>query len=264
MARSRRPVRSGGSSGATGPARSCSRRRSTPTTAWCASPTACPPRGDALDLVRRVEGVSRPGADAHAPHGPVRLRLDRAVGAPPARGARRWSPGPTALLLRTPVELHGEDFSTVAEFTVAAGRPRALRARSGTRRTCRRRRRSRSTTPSTVTERWWSEWSGRRPDGGALGRRGAGLARRPQGPHLRPDRRHRGRRHHVAARGHRRTAGTGTTATAGCGTPPSRCSRSWPAATPTRPRRGGTGCCAPWPAGPTRPRSCTAPAGSTG
>ena len=26
--------------------------------------------------------------------------------------------GPDALLLRTPVDLHGEDFSTVAEFTV--------------------------------------------------------------------------------------------------------------------------------------------------
>ena len=67
-------------------------------------------------------------------------------------------------------------------------------------------------------------------------RAGPGLARRPEGPHLRPDRGHRGRRDHVAARGHRRSRGTGTTATAGSGTPPSRCSRSWPAATPTRPR----------------------------
>ena len=51
---------------------------------------------------------------------------------------------------------------------------------------------------------------------------------------------------------------TGTTATAGYGTPPSRCRHCSPPATSTRPRHGGSGSCAQWPA--TRPtcRSCTA------
>ena len=42
----------------------------------------------------------------------------------PARQTARCapSPGPTWLLLRTPVQLRGEDLTTVGEFTVDAGR----------------------------------------------------------------------------------------------------------------------------------------------
>ena len=169
--------------------------------------------------------------------------------------------GPDGLLLRTPVDLRGEDFSTVAEFTVAQGErvPFELiwhpshQLPPGP---------SRWTTPSR-TERWWSSWSDRSPTEGRWSEpvRDSlvvlkGLTYAPTGGIV------------AAATTSLPEAiggpGTGTTATAGSGTPPSRSWRSWPAATPTRPRPGGTGCCEPWPDDPTRPRSCTAPVVSTG
>jgi GH15 family glucan-1,4-alpha-glucosidase len=68
--------------------------------------------------------------------------------------------GPDALELRTPVELHGEDFTTVAEFSVGAGAtvPFTLAYHRSHRpgapqRDCRR--------SLEQTERFWSEWSGR-------------------------------------------------------------------------------------------------------
>ena len=73
--------------------------------------------------------------------------------------------GPDGLLLRTPVELHGEDFSTVADFTVAEGdrvpfeliwHPSHLAPPDG----------GSVDHAIDVTERWWSEWSGRAPRGG--------------------------------------------------------------------------------------------------
>ena len=87
------------------------------------------------------------------------------------------------------------------------------------------------------------------------------LADHAQGADLRADRRHRRRRDHLAARAARRRRATGTTATAGCATPRSRCRRCSAPATSTRRGPGGTGCCARSPA--TRPtcRSCTALAG---
>jgi GH15 family glucan-1,4-alpha-glucosidase len=68
--------------------------------------------------------------------------------------------GPDALELRTPVELHGEDFTTVAEFSVGAGAtvPFTLAYHRSHRlgappRDCER--------SLEQTERFWSEWSGR-------------------------------------------------------------------------------------------------------
>ena len=86
-----------------------------------------PPRGRAPDIVRIVEGRPRPRADALRADHPLRLRPDRAVGA-----ARRRCPvaiaGPDALCLRTPVEIHGEDLTTVSEFTVEPGERVPVRA----------------------------------------------------------------------------------------------------------------------------------------
>ena len=97
--------------------------------------TDCMPvRGDALDLVRLVEGVS--GRVPMRMH--LTVRFDYGSIVPWVRRRPEglaMVAGPDALLLRTPVELQGEDYSTVAEFTVAEGDARALRAASGTRRT---------------------------------------------------------------------------------------------------------------------------------
>ncbi len=60
---------------------------------------------------------------------------------------------------------------------------------------------------------------------GRLPRGGGPLADHAEGPHLRADRRHRGRGHHLAAGDPRAAAATGTTGSAGCATPPSPSSR---------------------------------------
>ncbi|MER5217942.1 glycoside hydrolase family 15 protein [Streptomyces sp. NPDC002838] len=79
-----------------------------------------PVRGEAADLVRVVEGLS-----GRVPmRVELRLRLDYGHLVP---WVRRIGPdlaavaGPDALWLRTPVDLHGRDLTTVAEFTVQAG-----------------------------------------------------------------------------------------------------------------------------------------------
>ncbi len=79
-----------------------------------------PPRGDAADIVRIVEGI----------HGSVRMQSTLAVRFDYGRivpwvrrvdGARLAIAGPDALCLRTAAEAHGEDLTTVSEFEVAAG-----------------------------------------------------------------------------------------------------------------------------------------------
>jgi GH15 family glucan-1,4-alpha-glucosidase len=79
-----------------------------------------PPRGTAPDIVRIVEGL-----DGH-----VRMRSELAIRfdfgkiVPWVRRvdhARVAIAGPDALCLRTPVEIHGEDKTTISEFTLGPG-----------------------------------------------------------------------------------------------------------------------------------------------
>ncbi len=81
-----------------------------------------PPRGEAPDIVRIVEGVS----------GRVEMRTELVIRFDYGRivpwvrrldgDTRLAIAGPDAVCLRTPVEVRGEDMKTVATFTVAEGR----------------------------------------------------------------------------------------------------------------------------------------------
>ena len=79
-----------------------------------------PPRGTAPDIVRIVEGLD----------GNVQMRSELAIRfdfgkiVPWVRRidhARVAIAGPDALCLRTPVEIHGEEMTTVSEFTLGPG-----------------------------------------------------------------------------------------------------------------------------------------------
>jgi GH15 family glucan-1,4-alpha-glucosidase len=79
-----------------------------------------PPRGQAPDIIRIIEGV----------RGSVALRMELIIRfdyghvVPWVRkrdGQLEAIAGPDGLVLRTPVKTHGEDLSTVAEFTVSQG-----------------------------------------------------------------------------------------------------------------------------------------------
>ena len=214
-----------GRAAATGATRWCWRRPSPPPTAWPRSSTSCP-----CARARRcwcgwwsvatgtVRMAQRP---AHA----LRLRLDRALGAPhrrgPGGGGRRRRPGGAGRR----VDMHGRDHRTEASFDVVARRPPGLHhglvpvRRAGAHR--RRLRRSRWSCQQR-TEPWWrdvgragprcpSEW----PD--AVRRSLITLKALTYAP----DRRHRARRPPPRCPRSSVAAGTGTTATAGCATPPS-------------------------------------------
>ncbi|GAA4231742.1 glycoside hydrolase family 15 protein [Actinomadura meridiana] len=115
-----------------------------------------PPRGEAADAVRIVEGVS-----GRVPmHMEMRLRFDYGRIVPWMRrreGEHNAIAGPDAAWLRTPVELEGHNLTTYADFTVSAGdrvpfvltyqpshlpRPKAVEAEQAL----------------TDAETFWSEW----------------------------------------------------------------------------------------------------------
>ena len=79
-----------------------------------------PPRGDAPEIVRIVEGL-----DGSVPmRSELVIRFDYGRIVPWVRrvqGARLAVAGPDALCFRTPVEVRGEDMSTVSEFTLEPG-----------------------------------------------------------------------------------------------------------------------------------------------
>jgi GH15 family glucan-1,4-alpha-glucosidase len=79
-----------------------------------------PPRGNAPDIVRIVEGVE----GSVAMRSELVIRFDFGQVVPWVRRvdhARVAVAGPDALCFRTPVEVHGENMTTVSEFTVARG-----------------------------------------------------------------------------------------------------------------------------------------------
>lgn len=78
-----------------------------------------PPRGKAPDIIRIVEGVE----GSVAMRMELTIRFDYGHLIPWVRkghGGLEAIAGPDALILRTPIETHGEDLRTVAEFTVSA------------------------------------------------------------------------------------------------------------------------------------------------
>ena len=81
-----------------------------------------PPRGENPDIIRIIEGL----------HGTVSMRMELIIRfdygyiVPWVRTRKRYGgleaiAGPDALILRTPVETHGKDLTTAAEFIVAKG-----------------------------------------------------------------------------------------------------------------------------------------------
>ncbi len=158
-----------------------------------------PPRGEAADVVRIVEGVS----GTVAMHMDLVLRFDygRIV---PWVGRRDRDvgavAGPDAVWLRTDVPLHVGDRAATADFTVRAGErlPFVLTYQL-----------SHLPRPEPVdafqaldaVHHYWQRWIGRCDYDG----RWPDAVRRPpfadpaQGPHVRADRWHHGRRHHLVA-----------------------------------------------------------------
>ncbi len=180
-----------------------------------------PPRGTDPDVVRIVEGIE--GAV------PMRMelviRFDYGSVVPWVHrlddGRRLAVAGPDALCLDTPIDARGENLTTVAELTVSAGErvpfvltwfpshrdpPRAIDAEHAFADTC----------------AYWTEWLTelhlRRP----LCRRGLSLADGAEGDDVFTDGRARRRPHHLASRAASAACATGTIASAGCATPPSR------------------------------------------
>ncbi|HEX4629911.1 MAG TPA: glycoside hydrolase family 15 protein, partial [Chthoniobacterales bacterium] len=79
-----------------------------------------PPRGENPDIIRIIEGV----------RGEVTLKMELIIRFDYGRiipwvrkldGSLEAIAGPDALVLRSPIETHGEDLTTVAEFTVSKG-----------------------------------------------------------------------------------------------------------------------------------------------
>jgi GH15 family glucan-1,4-alpha-glucosidase len=119
---------------------------------------AMPPRGEAADVVRVVEGISGRVPMRMA----LRLRFDYGRIVPwvhHREGQLAAVAGPDAAWLHTPVPLHGQDYATYAEFTVSPGQrvPFVLTYRP-----------SHEPTPQPVdaqkaladTEAFWTSWMG--------------------------------------------------------------------------------------------------------
>lgn len=124
-----------------------------------------PPRGEAADVVRLVEGVRGRVPMSMA----LRLRFDYGRIVPWVRkrdGQLAAIAGPDAAWLRAPLPLEGRDLTTYADFTVAAGervpfvlthRPSHERAPAG----------ADPETALAQTEQFWARWMERfRYDGG--------------------------------------------------------------------------------------------------
>ena len=215
-----------------------------------------PPRGKAPDIVRIVEGIS-----GRVPmRSELIIRFDYGHIVPWVRRidhARVAIAGPDALCLRTPVDVHGEELTTVSDFVVEPGErvPFVLTwfpsheavAGAG-------RRRGGAGRNRVVLARV----GGRRPASRAAPRGDPSVAAGAQGAHLRPNRRDRGRADDLAAGADRRRPQLGLPLLLAARRepdPPGDAQRRLPA---TRRRPGASGSCGRSPATPPRCRSCTA------
>ena len=251
--------------GAIAATRSCSKPSSPPRPAPCALVDCMPPRErDARSRPRRRRRARR-GRDADGAHRPVRLRIDRAVGAPDRRRCGARSAGRTRVSLWSPVPMHGEDLTTRGRrspcarasashvpadlASVARGRRAAHGAGRGASRTPARGGRS-GAEQCTYDGEWRDDVLRSlivlkaltfEPTGGIVAARDD-----------------------IAAGAARRRAQLGLPLSAGCATRRSRCTRCCRAGSRPRRPRGGRGCCAPSPA--IRPicRRCTGRAASGG
>ena len=160
-----------------------------------------PPRGEAPDIVRIVEGLE----------GDVRMRSELAIRfdfgkiVPWVRRvdhARVAIAGPDALCLRTPVEIHGEQMTTVSEFVLRPGEriPFVLTWFP-----------SHQEVPDEIdpevalaeTEDYWLDWAGRCDRGGDYHEETQQSLLLSEGAHIRADRRDRRGADDLAARGDR-------------------------------------------------------------
>ncbi|HEX3904548.1 MAG TPA: glycoside hydrolase family 15 protein [Polyangia bacterium] len=118
-----------------------------------------PIRGERPDLARIVEGVEG-SVEMHVDL-VVRFDLGRVIPWVRKRGdALVLTAGPDALCLRGDIEVHGENLSTVGDFTVRAGERRSMvltwfPSHHGLPR------RLDPEAALTETERWWRDWSAR-------------------------------------------------------------------------------------------------------
>ena len=103
----------------------CSRRTGTPRTAPYGSSTSCRPGGPP-HLIRIVSGPARRGGDAIGAAPAVRLRPGRAVGPEPGT-AGPCDRGPTRVRPTSAVPLRGDHRGTFADFTVRNGRSGSVR-----------------------------------------------------------------------------------------------------------------------------------------
>ncbi len=221
-----------------------------------------PPRGDEPDIVRIVEGL-----DGEVPmRSELVIRFDYGSIVPWVRRidhARVAVAGPDALCFRTPVEVRGENMTTVSEFVVRPGErvPFVLTWFP-----------SHRPLPDEIdpeqalddAEDYWHELGEHVPPLRRLPRRDPPVAARPEGAHPSGRPGASSPRRPPRSRNGSAASATGTTASAGCATPPSR---SWPCstrATATRRSTGGTGCSVPSRAARRTCRSCTASPASGG
>jgi GH15 family glucan-1,4-alpha-glucosidase len=213
-----------------------------------------PPRGEAPDLVRIVEGLSgRVPMELE-----LKLRFDYGSITPWVQrrdDGLTAAAGPDFVRLATPVELHGHHMMTEARFEVSAGQkvPFVL-THSGADRDEPKDVSAEQALADTI--QFWTSWiqgcryHGRwqnavhralitlkaltfAPTGGIAAAATTSLPEQPRGKR------------------------TGTTATAGCAMPPSRFRHYWGPASSARHANGGNGSCAPWQAIHRSCRSCT-------